>query len=92
MCFCTCSLQIFLLLSIILSFFLITTSISHHVRLGLYNQYLKQHRAVFGLSALALMLVGCVGAYRLVRLLSFSSCWPGCRTRTRHCCVLHAHR
>jgi hypothetical protein len=61
-----CSLQVFLLLAIILAFFLLTTSISPHVQLGLYNKYLKQHRAVFGLSLLTLMLVGSTGAYRLV--------------------------
>lgn len=61
-----CSLQIFLLLAIILAFFLLTTSISPHVQLGLYNKYIKQHRAVFVLSLLTLLLVGSTGAYRLV--------------------------
>lgn len=56
----------FLLLAIILAFFLLTTSISPHVQLGLYNKYLKQHRAVFALSLLTLLLVGSTGAYRLV--------------------------
>lgn len=62
----SCSLQIFLLLAIILAFFLLTTSISPHVQLGLYNKYLKQHRAVFALSLITLLLVGGTGAYRLV--------------------------
>lgn len=59
-------MQIFLLLSIILAFFLLTTSISPHVQLGLYNKYLKQHGSVFALSLLTLLLVGSTGAYRLV--------------------------
>lgn len=61
-----CSLQLFLLLAIILSFFLLTTAISPYVQLGLYNKYLKQYRAVFALSLLTLLLVGATGAYRLV--------------------------
>jgi len=61
-----CSLQLFLLLVIILAFFLLTTSISPHVQLGLYNKYLKQHRAVFALSLLTVLLVGSIGAFRLV--------------------------
>lgn len=65
-CQCFCSLQIFLLLAIILAFFLLTTSISPHLQLGLYNKYLKQHRWVFALSLLTLLLVGSTGAYRLV--------------------------
>lgn len=61
-----CSLQLFLLLVIILAFFLLTTSISPHVQLGLYNKYLKQHRAVFALALLTVLLVGSIGAFRLV--------------------------
>lgn len=68
-----CSLQLFLLLAIILAFFLLTTSISPHVQLGLYNKYLKQHRAVFALSLLTVLLVGSIGAFRLV---STEQCWP----------------
>lgn len=65
-CCLHCSLQIFLLLSIILAFFLLTTSISPHVQLGLYNKYLRQHGLFFALSLLTLVLVGSTGAYRLV--------------------------
>lgn len=36
------------------------------MQLGLYNKYLKQHRAVFALSLVTLLLVGGTGAYRLV--------------------------
>jgi hypothetical protein len=65
----TNSLQVFLLLAIVLAFFIVTTSSSPYVKLGLYNKYLRQHRAVFALSLIALVLVGCVGAYRLVSVL-----------------------
>lgn len=61
----TTSLQIFLLLAVILAFFLITTGVSAHVKLGLYSRYLRAHRGVFGLAGAALTLIGAVAAYRM---------------------------
>jgi hypothetical protein len=61
-------LQIFLLFGIVLAFFLLTTSLSPYVNLGLYDRYLKQHGGVFTLCLLSVLLVGSIGAYRLVRL------------------------
>ena len=77
MCVCLvcCSLQLFLLLAIILAFFLLTTSISPHVQLGLYNKYLKQHRTVFALALLTVLLVGSIGAFRLVSAGSTLQVW-----------------
>jgi len=60
------SLQIFLLLAIILSFFVLTTSLSPFVQLGLYDRYFKQHKITLLLSLAALVLVAGVGAHRMV--------------------------
>jgi hypothetical protein len=59
-------LQIFLLFGIVLAFFLLTTSLSPYVNVGLYDRYLKQHGGVFTLCLLSVLLVGSSGAYRLV--------------------------
>lgn len=70
-----------MLFGIVLAFFLLTASLIPHLQLGLYDKYLKQHGGVFTLSLLAVLLMGSVGAYRLVsdatdvgvsRLLGFS--------------------
>ncbi|KAF8072586.1 RNA methyltransferase [Scenedesmus sp. PABB004] len=58
-------LQLFLLLSIVLAFFLLSTSLSPWVKLGMWDRYLRQHAALYALAALALALVGGVGALRL---------------------------
>jgi hypothetical protein len=89
-------LQIFLLFGIVLAFFLLTTSLSPYVHLGLYDKYLKQHGGVFTLCLLSVLLVGSIGAYRLVRVcaahcassflhqhgLGCMRCSDGIRTRT----------
>jgi hypothetical protein len=75
------SLQIFLLCGIVLAFFLLTTSLSPYVHLGLYDRYLKQHGGVFTLCLLSVLLVGSIGAYRLVRVCAAhqlpAPAWPG---------------
>ncbi|KAF6237645.1 hypothetical protein COO60DRAFT_1615298, partial [Scenedesmus sp. NREL 46B-D3] len=69
-------LQIFLLFGTVLAFFLLTTSLSLHVHLGLYDRYLKQHGGVFTLCLLSVLLVGSIGAYRAV-LVYRSIPYPG---------------
>uniref|UniRef100_A0A383VQ20 Uncharacterized protein n=1 Tax=Tetradesmus obliquus TaxID=3088 RepID=A0A383VQ20_TETOB len=75
-------LHIFLLFGIVLAFFLLTTSLSPYVNLGLYDKYLKQHGGVFMLCLLSVLLVGSIGAYRLVlvyRSIPYPEVWqqPG---------------
>jgi hypothetical protein len=59
-------LQLCLLAGLLLAYFLLTSGCSWHAQRGLWDAYLRQHRAAYGLAVMTAALVAGVGAYRLV--------------------------